>query len=206
MPPHCLHGLFKIHWRVIWCPPWSDFNCLPMLVSPFSFFCIRVSVLLDAPLYHPHASVYSFTSFLRKHFSIFFLTGLLPVQDAVHSLLHRNTNSLFTFLFNPVFNFVTYLLMYAFQNHFPPEKSTVYSKLIWLVEILFYSVLFTVEEPSSTLCKRKGKYAPGKVLDLQTSPHSFWEERGVISRRTWFSFIKVHHIISYLAQWHYWHF
>lgn len=145
----------------------------------------RVSVRLDAPLYHPPASVYSFTSFLCKHFSVFFLAGLLSVQDAVYSLLHRNTNSLFAIsLFNPAFSFVTYLLMYASQCHFPQEKSTVYSKLTWLVEILFYIVLFTAKEPSSILCKRKGKYEQGKVLDLQTSPHSFWEELGVISQRT----------------------
>lgn len=79
----------------------------------------------------------------------------------------------FISLFNPVFSFVIYLPMYVSQNHLPQEKSTVHSKLIGLVEILFYIVLFTAEEPSSTLCKRKGKYAPGKVLDLQTSPHSF---------------------------------
>lgn len=177
-----------------------------MLVSHFSFFCRPVSVLPDAPLYHPRASVYSFISLLRKHFSIFFLAGLLPVQDLYISYFTEIPTLYFISLFNPVFSFVIYLPMYVSQNHFPQEKSTVYSKLIGLVEILFYIVLFTAEEPSSTLCKRKGKYAPGKVLDLQTSPHSFWEERGVISQRTWFSFIKIHPISSYLARWHYWHF
>lgn len=189
--------------------PISGSSGVPMICLQSAFQFWSLTFLSSGCVCVPptRLCVFVYIIFICLIFSSLLVPDLLPVQDAVYFLFHRNTDSLFAFAFSILHATLRPIcLCRPPQNLLPKEKPTVHFKLAKVVEIFFHTFLFTnVKEPSSPFPKRKWKCEAEKALNLQTSLRSLWEELGGFSQRAQFSFIKLHHVSSWLARWNYWH-